>query len=196
MSIYSTERGGLTARIEYDSDPTSPSEWDNLGEIAYSSARYKLGTKNVSKARMDEIAADIRSGELVGMPVFSYVHSGATIRAAESNPFHDPWDSGQSGFVYADREKVLKEFGKSRMSVALRKRALETLKAEVETFDMYLRGDVYGVVIEDEAGRVIDSVWGMYGLEYAREELESMLVNALASREETVNEQLEAGAHA
>lgn len=38
--------------------------------------------------------------------------------------------------------------------------------AEVETYDQYLTGDVYGYVIESEDGTVDDSCWGFFGLDH------------------------------
>ena len=38
---------------------------------------------------------------------------------------------------------------------------------------MYLRGDVWGYVVEDEDGEELDSLWGCYGWEYVRGEAEN-----------------------
>lgn len=48
------------------------------------------------------------------------------------------------------------------------------LKSEVETYDQYLTGDVYGYVIEDKEGEELDSCWGFYGEEYCLEEAKSI----------------------
>jgi len=174
----------VKVRIEQETDPQSPGEWDNVGKIAYSSSRYTLGTENVTKERLDEIRDGIRDGSLIGMPVFAYVHSGATIKAAETNPFHCPWDSGQSGFVYCTVAKGIEEFGTKRDQLnmkegkvrkgtaAMRAKTLKCLIGEVETFDQYLQGDVYGYIIEVD-GKEKDSCWGFYGLEYAKREATS-----------------------
>lgn len=183
MSDYTVETIEITptirVRIEYDQDPIVPSDWDNLGEIAYCSRHETLGTENVSQDRMDEISQGIRNGSLIGLPVFAYVHSGATIRCGGPNPFSCPWDSGQSGFVYTTREKALKEFGKKIVTKALKEKVIRLLQAEVKTYDTYLTGQVYGYIVElvefDDDGYEIsaeelDACWGIYGLEYAIEE--------------------------
>lgn len=163
-----------------DEDPQSPADWDSLGQIAYlSRSRYVLGTESVSSDRLDEIGAKVRSGEYIGIPVFAYVHGQATIKAAESNPFHCQWDSGRSGWVYCTREDAIREFGKKVLTKKVREAAEKCLRAEVETFAQYLRGEVYGFVVErvtkDEDGDItnteeLDSCWGFYGLECAIEE--------------------------
>ena len=50
------------------------------------------------------------------------------------------------------------------------------LESEIETWDTYLRGDVYGFVAEDPEGEQIDSCWGFYGdegIKSATEEAQS-----------------------
>ena len=179
----------IRLRIEQDPDPDSPADWDNFGEIAYTGQREVLGTQKVTRERMDEIAAGIASGELIGTPVYAYVHSGATIACgvrlkdkartwAFCNPFSCPWDSGQSGFVYTTRDKVFEEYGKKRITKAVREAVLQVLAGEVATFDQYLQGDVYGYVVElvtrSPYGKrhvisteELATSWGLYGMEDA-----------------------------
>lgn len=184
MEIKSIQQNGYTLRILTDDSPDSPADWDNLGQIAYCSDRYTLGTEHVSRDRLDEIAAGIEDGSLIGLPVYAYVHSGATI---STSPFSCPWDSGQCGFVYCTAAKGLEEFGtkRDRLNAAegkfrkgtgsLRAKALKCLIGEVKTFDQYLRGDVYGYTITDKDGDVVDSCWGYYGIECAEQEALSAL---------------------
>lgn len=176
----------LRVRIEYDRDPESPAEWSQFGKIAYCSSRETLGTENVSRDRLYEISKGIRDGSLIGLPVYAYVHSGATIRTA---PYSCPWDSGQSGFVYASKDDAIKEFGKKILTAKAKAKAIACLEAEVESFDQWLRGDVYGYVVErltlDEDGEVgdaedLDSCWGFYGLDYVIEEAKAIGAHYLA----------------
>ena len=172
MTVISITTPSLRINIVQDTDPTSPAEQDNLGEIAYCSSKYALGTESVSRERLVEISKGILDGSLIGMPVWAYVHSGATIRAAYSNPFSCPWDSGQSGFVYTTKEKAIKAFGKAYMTIATRDKTLKCLVAEVEAFDQYLTGDVYGYIVEelvDGDWKQLDSCWGFYGYDYCVE---------------------------
>lgn len=169
MEIKSIQQSGYTLRILTDDSPDSPADWDNLGQIAYCSDRYTLGTERVSRDRLDEIAAGIEDGSLIGLPVYAYVHSGATI---STSPFSCPWDSGQCGFVYCKASDAEDEWaGDSHF----RANALRVLSGEVKTFDQYLTGDVYGYVIEDKDGDVVDSCWGYYGIECAEQEALSAL---------------------
>ena len=166
---------GLVAHIYTDPDPESPAEWDNLGEITYNkSARYVLGTHPKTAEQDAEIARMVRDDEAYGLPVWAYVHSGSMIRAAMTNPFGCPWDSGRSGWVYVMRDKALKEFGRKLPSRKLKFRILDVLKGEVETFNQWLNGDVYGYRIELN-GEQVDSCWGMYGLDYCVAQVTELL---------------------
>lgn len=81
----------------------------------------------------------------------------------KTTPFSCPWDSGQVGFIYAKKADLKREFGWKRMSPQREDDIRQYLKAEVETYDMYLRGEVYGFSIEGHDGEPIDSCWGFYG---------------------------------
>jgi hypothetical protein len=168
---------GLEARIVYDTDPQAPES--DIVKIAYSSSRSCLGTENVSKQRLDEIRDGIRSGKYVGVPVWAYVHSGATISTGKPirgdskqrlrmNPFGCPWDSGQSGFAYMTHEDALREWGRKRLSKQQKERAEQFIDVVVDEFALYLQGECYGFEIVDTRGaepEVLDSCWGFIGLE-------------------------------
>lgn len=162
----------IHVRIVVDPDPTSPTEWSNLGQITYASrSRYVLGTEAVSDDRFEEIGRRIDKGELIGLPVYAYVHSGSTI---STTPYSCPWDSGRSGWAYCTREAALSEAGLQIVTAKVRKQTLERLAAEVDTFAEYLRGEVYAYIVElHEDGDFraeLDACWGIYGLDYAKEE--------------------------
>lgn len=172
--VKQMERGGFVARIFVDENPESPENWDRLGTIAYMSTRYKLGYERVTKEGMDEIRDKISSGEYIGMPVYAYVHSGATVRAANSNPFTCQFDSGQCGFVYCTKEAARKEFPDANPAL-LQEEALKRLIQEVATFDQYLQGDVYRYALTDKDGDVVDSCGGFYGRKHVEEEVTAIL---------------------
>lgn len=182
MTVETIELGAnLRVRIEQDTDVEAPE--DDIFQITYrASSRYTLGTESVSDSRKEEIERGLADGSLIGWPVFAYVHSGATIRMAESNPFHCQWDSGQSGIVYAKREDIIKEWGKKRLTKKVIERAQAYAKGVVDQFASYLEGDVYGYIVErtrtnaDEdvlVEETLDSCWGFYGRDYAIQEARS-----------------------
>lgn len=102
---------------------------------------------------------DLVREHYVILPLYLYDHSGITMN---TTGFDCLWDSGQVGYIYASKAKAEAE----GLGVSLE----EFLKSEVETYDQYLTGDVWGYSIEDEHGNHIDSCWGFYGQKYCIEE--------------------------
>ena len=106
------------------------------------------------------------------LPVYLYDHSGLTV---STEPFSCPWDSGQVGFILISKEKALEVSLRQKMSKKLQEWSERYLKASLEEYDQYLRGDIYGYVIKDEDDNELDSCWGFYGIETAIEEAEYAL---------------------
>lgn len=121
----------ITKRIRLVPDPDF--EWwdDGYCEIAYQThCRNCLGTKPMTFEEIKDISRQIKKGELTGLPVYAYIHGGVVL---STTPFTDPWDSGQSGYVYSRNEGVTED----------------ALRAFVEAFNMYLAGDTWGYVAEE-----------------------------------------------
>lgn len=96
------------------------------------------------------------SDHFVMLPLFLYDHSGITMN---TSGFSCPWDSGQVGIIYVSNEEIVKEFGKGKKA---REKAANLLRSEVEAYDRFLTGQVFGFVVEDEDGEYIDSCCGFY----------------------------------
>lgn len=105
--------------------------------------------------------------------VYLYSHSGESV---STSSFGDPWDSGLFGILAESKESVREESGAKRISPKLRKMIVERLTAEVNEFNQWLTGDVYGYTITplDDDEDVLDSCWGFYGDYNNREESELM----------------------
>ena len=101
------------------------------------------------------------------LPLYLYDHSGITM---STGSFVDKWDSGQVGIISVSKEKVRKEFGWKRITRDRLKKIEDILKGEVETYDTYLRGDVWRYVICDENGESVESCCGFYDEDDARQE--------------------------
>lgn len=120
------------------------------------------------------------------LPLYLYEHGGITMRVS---PFSDPWDSGQVGYIYVSHAKAIEEFGDN-----WQERAKAYLISEVETYDDYLTGSVYGYVVKCPICEdVLDSCWGFYGLDYCKQEARSATEGAAcesckAEREEAKRE--------
>lgn len=157
--IYTENYKNHTIKIIPDFDPLNPrKEYDHAGTMVCWHSRYNLGDKNPFDTPQDALD-HFKEHNSVFLPLYLYDHSGVTI---STKPFSCPWDSGQAGFIYADQETIAKEWGNKPEA---RDKAIKYLKAEVETYDQYINGQVYGFVIEDSKGEEIEdgSCWGFYG---------------------------------
>lgn len=110
------------------------------------------------------------------LPLYLYDHSGITI---STGPFSCPWDSGQIGYIYITKEKAKKEYSWKYMNKSRIKKIIGYLESQVETYDQYLTGDVYGYIISNEDNNHIDSCWGFFGHDYKENGLLEMAENAI-----------------
>lgn len=107
-------------------------------------------------------------GATVILPLFVYEHSGITtfcggrLDKGEDNfdrrnrfPFDSAgWDTSSVGVVFDTAETRKYHNSKSEDDIENR------LREEVKFYAAYLEGMVFGFVIEDEDGEVLDSCWG------------------------------------
>ena len=162
-------------RLVQDENPESPREWSNLGTMACFHKRYCLGDRDIpfssdqfdSWAEMEDyIWKDLDAA--VVLPLYLYDHSGITMN---TTGFSCPWDSGQVGFIYVTRDKIMEEYGVKSIRQELKEKVEKMLVSEVETYDQYLTGDVYGFEIVKivkcdhghEHEEQEDSCWGFFG---------------------------------
>lgn len=161
MKIEINER--VYATVEQDECAQAP-DWHESVKIAYrKSSRYVLGNHGVTIPEMEEIEEKVKSGELVGLPVYAYVHSGV---ALSTHPFECPWDSAQSGFVFADPKRMAEEFGEDFDFK-------EILESAVKDLNTYLQGDVYVIRVYVD-GEDMECIGGFYGLDYAKQEAKEL----------------------
>ena len=178
-----------TLRIVQDEDPVNPRlDFDNLGKMICFHKRYNLGDAHhidwSDFNGWDEMATHLTQAHeaAVILPLFLYDHSGLTL---QTSPFSCPWDSGQIGFIYLDRTNLLNEApGQPKiLTKAAKAWATRCLLTEVEEYDQYLTGDVWGYVIEDSDGHEVESCWGFYGEDYCKTEGEEAMARWMRRQE-------------
>lgn len=161
MEKYLELKSGKKIIIQYDDDAESPRYWDNLGTIVTTRLRnYSIGDEEINEYLEDIEKIVIDRGAAVTLPLYMYAHSGVAI---STSPFGCRWDSGQIGFIYVDRNKILSEFGWKRLSKGRAKHIIERLDSEVEIYNTYLSGETYGYTVESEDGSTLYSCWGFIG---------------------------------
>lgn len=177
--------------IKQDIYSQSPRDWDNLGTISYNHSRYNLGDEKISdpidwlagmldfsEERVERIADRLESDyysnrvledleaeffrKYIALPVYLYDHSGITIN---TTGFSCSWDSGKVGYIWVSKEDIKKEYGWIRITKQREEKIKTYLEGEIETFDQYLTGDVYGFEFEDDEGNE-DGCWGFYGTDW------------------------------
>jgi hypothetical protein len=154
-----------TVEIHQDSDPLNPrKEHENVAHLACWHRRANLGDETIAPCSAAHLRARLKAdGEhvIAMLPLFLYEHGGMTM---STGGFSCVFDSGQVGWGYVTREAAdaagFKRFG--------RMRAERLIRAEVDTYDHYLTGEVYGYVVrgaadDDGEGDELDSCWGYYG---------------------------------
>ena len=175
----------LTVRIVHDSAPESPRTWDHLGIIAGFHPRYTIGDRDPGGLLdggtispddyngWDEMRTDLLRRDAVWVkPIYLYDHGGLSIstRSFVGRAQHGSWDSGQVGFTFTTRERMKEFLSKTRLTNKTRETVDRLLEAGVEEYNQFMTGDVYAYLIEDEAGNVVDTCGGYYGLDVVREE--------------------------
>ena len=178
MEAKSEQYKGHSIVIEYDQNPDNPRNWDNLCEFHYQSSRYLLGDHHhTDRESINEMLTEARKqGDMI-FSYYAYIHSGVTISMGSFYgrlpQGHAEFDSGQCGFIVVRRKKMLEEFGGKKWTRKLKERAEKAAQAELEEFDNYLRGEIYGYIIdEDEDGH---SCWGYFSIEDAMTEAKSIV---------------------
>jgi hypothetical protein len=162
----------MKLRIVQDEDAPNPrTEFDCFGKIVHWHRRYDFGERI---NHVQDWIDGLPDGTL-RLPIALLDHSGLRMWVGSENHQCDPggWDSGQVGFIYATPDMIRKEYGEFNAETVAQ--ATKVLRQEVETFDQYLSGDVWGFIVEDDNGNHLDSCWGFFGHDYAKQQGEEAL---------------------
>ncbi len=165
-AVKTTSYKGYEIKIYQDDSDINPiKEWDMLGKFICWHKRYDLGNCT-DFASPEEVRAYAEKTGSMLFPLFMYEHSGIALSLSNSQyPYNCPWDSGQLGYVLVDKKDALKEFGCKKVSKKLREKIYEIVQEEVDTYNQYLSGDVYGYIIEKNGKQIESCCWGYYGME-------------------------------
>lgn len=198
------EGNEYTLTVEQDDFSQDPRDWDNLCTMVCWHRNYILGDKHNFGCIWDflqdlceellgmeyedcedmnekEMFQQLRdSGKILIKPINLYDHSGITVSTSNSYPYNDRWDAGCVGFIYVTKDRVFKECG-NITEENWKDCADKYIESEMETYDQYVRGNVYGFILtkkvikqdkcpycgevirEYEDEEHVDSCWGFYG---------------------------------
>lgn len=164
---------GQTLKIFQDMSAESPREWSSICEMHCFHNSYNLGDNtDIDKDNYESFDEMVRANTTksdIILNLYLYDHGGISM---SYHRFGCKWDSGQVGFAVVPIKKIIEEYGDD--SPESREKALSCMKSEIETYNMYLTGAVYGYTITEEEtcslGHVheneIDSCWGFYGYDH------------------------------
>lgn len=187
---------GIEARVDKIHDSYYERQRKLLAQGYDYSSRAIKDLAAEERSTVEDAVDAVLDKHCVFLPLYFYQHSGESINTMG---FYCQWDSGHVGWIYCTKEDIRREIarpqklrpGESRpkhkpiVHVFLKdiERARELLNGEAETYDQFLRGDIFGFQIlrreqcpmcgethEEE----IESCWGFYGEEYCLAEARGM----------------------
>lgn len=160
---------GYIVRVLTDDDPQDPRDWDNLGTMYCFHPRYILGDPH--NTDIEGIKKYVEKENVLSLPLYLYDHSGISMSTGRNYPFNCRWDSMQVGYITAHYGTIRQEFAFQDITDEILKKAEDILKSEVETYNKFLMGMVYGYCIYreekcDECGNeeeiLEESCWGFF----------------------------------
>lgn len=187
----------------FDDDYESPRDWDNLGVMVCGHRRYNLGDKQIpahyyndngeyieitSMAEIKDWIEHTYGTIAVILPLGLYDHSGITMYVGNT---HDRWDGSAIGYIFVTKEQLRKEYGTKRITKKILQTAEKVLRGEIETFDKYLTGQVFGYQINHNTEDSIqDSCYGYYDEQDAIAEAKSIIDYRLKQEQEKKEKKL------
>ena len=222
--FFILESDGAKYKLSFhqDNDSEDPRHWDPPATMLCWSKRYSLGDKHnydtindalyslceqygldaetickfqdgdkSPKQRDQRIMDELKEHVCIKF-IYMFDHSGITISVDD---FRDAWDSGVVGIIYMDKQTTLDNFPNAD-EVSWYMIAEQHLRDEVNEYDQWINGDIYGYCLEKlvkcehcnhEVEEHIDSMGGFYGndiltngmLEYLPEDIVNKLMEVL-----------------
>ena len=163
---------GNVLTVKYDECPDSPRNWDNLSTFVTFESRNYSPDKNDFES-FQELYEMVQSDKYIYSLVEKYEHSAVSYYR-HNGSLRCQWDSGVVGIIFVSKEDIRKNYNVKRVTKKILEKVYNVFDGELETYTDYCNGAVYGYVIENMEGEIIDSCWGFYGyddldtiLEYA-----------------------------
>jgi len=169
-------KDGYTARyLVRDDSGESPEAWDD--EYAFLVHYHRDFEIHKDDIITEDDASRLAQGEKIDQqkdyyifPVEAYIHGGVSLTLSSFQGMlpqgHYEFDTSRVGLVLVNKKEV-----------KTKKQAQARAEGLVESWNLYLSGDVYGTVIEKYNKNKIqtsqDATWGYYGYKDAMKELKT-----------------------
>ena len=115
-------------------------------------------TKQLQKYVQSIVLEELGEKVIAIYPVYKYEHGGIVFRVGSQFGF----DYSNNGF-YIVTEATQKLVGTKK-----KKFSYADFKAELEEYTKWCNGEVYGYMLYDDKGEMVDSCWGFYDIEDIR----------------------------
>jgi hypothetical protein len=171
-------------KVVQDESPESPREWDNvttmvcIGKYGYLGDKHEYKRDNFNS--WDELKEQICKDYNVFMikPLYVYEHGGITI---STSPNSCRFDTSFVGFIFIEEKQWMSMMGEDMDRSEDRLNRI--IDSELETYDKYLQGEVYGYEIYEveacdkghEHKTLVESCWGFYDEGDCESEGQSMI---------------------
>lgn len=158
---------GYDINIHPDYHADDPREWNDRTILVLFHNRYNLPNElNIDHNHFsdwEEMEAFIEReyDPAIMRRVSMYEHGGIALSIGAPTC---QWDSGYVGFMLVTKESIREMFNIKRVTKQYIERAYEIMKGELETYNDYLSGNVYGYTVDGDDWE--DSVWGFYGYDH------------------------------
>lgn len=113
------------------------------------------GVPDIDKVR--EMITKWSDNNIISLPIYVYEHGGITMN---TGGYSCRWDSGEAGVIYMSKQEAMNRYESKRWTKKLAEQVYEAMKKQVEYLAAIIEGNIYGFVVEDEDGNVLDSCWG------------------------------------
>lgn len=135
-----------TFEIWQDGDSLNPREdYDNLGTIWHCVDRYVLGDEKHSQKEIIKKQKEVIKNGGIALPVYCLQHGSISLSLEQ---FSCPWDSGQSGIIFATKDKILSEFNDFETD-EIKEKIKNIFASELEIYTQFLNGEVHGFSVID-----------------------------------------------
>lgn len=147
-------------------------QWYCCSESVYSYDLEDIGRELLEILNFGQLM-ELLNPYLEWRTISMYEHSGISLwLGSKWSHFDAQWDCSEVGICYCEKETILKEW--SDVS-DWREKANEVMSNEMDIYDRYVQGMVYGFTTCNPDGDDVDSCWGFYDEKEAIEEAEACI---------------------
>jgi hypothetical protein len=140
--VGTVENDQFRLNIIYEDDSQNPRDWDNIGIMICWHKKYQLGDVHDFRTPADMLMVYSKKNSIL-IPLYLYDHGGLKL---STSSFKDPFDSGRVGYIVIPFSNILDTYGD--VTESTKSTAEKAVLAELEVYNQYLNGDVYGYILE------------------------------------------------